>query len=73
MLLFRSEEHVNHWLEDRSLSLGALLTPEQMWRLAKIWYEDRLDPAWRRKTAEEAQAIFAEIGLTGDFWRLQPQ
>lgn len=35
-------------------------------------YQDRADPSWRRRTAEEAEAIFAEIGLVGDFWRLRP-
>ena len=50
--------------------LGAVVTPEQMWRLADVWYHDRADPSWRRKTADEAETIFAAIGLTGDFWRL---
>lgn len=62
MLLFRSEEHVEQG--------GAFMTPEQMWRLADAWYHDRDDPSWRRHSADEAEDIFAEIGLTGDFWRL---
>ena len=66
MLLFRAEEHVERAGQPR----GAVFTPDQMWRLADIWYHDRADPSWRRKTAEEAEAIFAEIGLTGDFWRI---
>jgi hypothetical protein len=43
-----------------------------MWRLADAWYKDRLSPDWRRKTAEEAEAVFAEIGLVGPFWQLRP-
>lgn len=70
MLLFRSEEHVRLWTEHRGSSMGATLTPEQGWRLAKAWYEDRLSPDWTRKTPEEAQAVFEEIGLTGSFWEL---
>lgn len=66
MLLFRAEEHVKRAGQPH----GASFTPEQMWRLADFWYYDRADPAWRRKTANEAEAIFAEIGLSGDFWRL---
>ena len=66
MLLFRSEEHV----ERSGKPVGAFLTPDQMWRLADIWYHDRDDPAWRRRTAEEAEAVFAETGLKGDFWKL---
>lgn len=44
---------------------------EQMWRLADVWYANRLSPDWRRRTAEEAEAVFEEIGLTGPFWRLR--
>lgn len=70
MLLFRSEEHARLWTEHRGSSMGATLTPEQGWRLAKAWYEDRLSPDWTRKTPEEARAVFEEIGLTGSFWEL---
>ena len=28
---------------------GAVLTLDQTWSLARLWYEDRLDPEWRRK------------------------
>lgn len=66
MLLFRDEEH----LRRSGKAPGASFTPDQMWRLADVWYHDRAEPAWRRKTAEEAEAIFAGVGLTGDFWRL---
>jgi hypothetical protein len=30
-----------------------------------------MTPDWRRRSAAEAEALFAELGLTGDFWRLQ--
>ena len=72
MLAFRSEEHVNKWREQRCVAPGAVFSPEQMWRLADAWYKDRLSPDWRRKTAEEAEAVFAEIGLVGPFWQLRP-
>lgn len=42
---------------------------DQTWALAKLWYGDRLDPAFRRRTPAEATDAFASIGLTGDFWR----
>jgi hypothetical protein len=41
-----------------------------MWQLAHAWYHDRFDPAWRRKTAAETEALFAGLGLAGDFWKL---
>jgi len=70
MLLFRSEEHVRAWYQSRGLPTGANLTLEQQWELARVWYADRLTQDWRRRTPEEAQAVFASLGLTGPFWRL---
>ena len=43
---------------------------DQTWAIAKLWYEGRLDPSWRRRTGCEATDAFASIGLTGDFWTL---
>jgi hypothetical protein len=71
MLLFRSEEHVRRWYENRGMKTGTTLTLEQQWELARRWYADRLSPEWRRRTPEEAEALFAEVGLTGQFWRFQ--
>jgi hypothetical protein len=71
MLAFRSEAHVHRWLETHGLPQGATLSLDQAWRLADAWYSDRLDPTWRRKTPAESEALFAEIGFEGDFWRLQ--
>lgn len=46
------------------------MSVEQQWRLARAWFEDRLRPGYRRRTVGEAEAVFAEIGLTGPFWSL---
>jgi hypothetical protein len=70
MLLFRSEEHVTAWTEQRGSTRGATLTLDQGWRLADAWFHDRLDPGWRRKTPREAEEVFGGIGLTGPFWKL---
>ena len=70
MLLFRSEEHVDRWCADRGIARGAMFTPDQMWRLARPWFERRLARDWRRPTLDEAHALFERAGLTGDFWRL---
>jgi len=69
MLLFRSEDHVRR----SGRTPGAFLTPEQMWQIADAWYHDRADPAWERKGAAEAQALFAKTGLKGAFWKLKTQ
>jgi len=53
------------------MARGGTMTPEQAWRLARAWYADKLDVGWRRKTVEEAEVVFAEIGLDGPFWSLR--
>ncbi len=50
--------------------MGAVISLSTAWALAQAWYSDRLDPAWRRRTVAEAQAVFTELGLTDPFWRL---
>jgi len=72
MLLFRSEEHVEKWLKDWRLPRGEIFSMDQCFRLAKAWYSpDRRDPDWRRKTVDEAEALFRELGLTSPFWNLR--
>jgi hypothetical protein len=71
MLAFRSEGHVDTWCEQRRIPKGAVFSLEQAWRLARAWYADKLSPDWRRATADEAQSLFSELGLVGDFWRLK--
>lgn len=71
MLLFRSEEDIERWSETRGTPRGELLSVDQQWRLAQAWYENRLRPGFRRHTVEEAEAMFAEVGLTGQFWSLR--
>ena len=70
MLLFRSEEHAKTWSRRRGLPMGAVMSLQQQWDLARIWYADRMSPDWRRRTPAEAEEVFASVGLTGDFWRL---
>jgi len=72
MLLFRSEEHVNRWCIVWNMVPGAVFSLDTAWRLASAWYgPDRRLPGWRRRTVEEAETLFAELGLTGPFWALR--
>jgi hypothetical protein len=51
---------------------GAILSIEQGWRLAQAWYSaDRREPAWRRRSLDETEALFSELGLTSGFWNLR--
>ena len=38
--------------------------------LSLVWYEDRMSEAWEPFEPADAEAIFAGVGLTGEFWRL---
>jgi hypothetical protein len=72
MLLFRSEEHVERWCAAWRQPVGALLTLEQTWRLARAWYSpDRREPSWRRFTLDETEALLGQLGLTDPFWSLR--
>ena len=68
MLLFRSEDHVDHWLNGRAR--GMIIPVLKLAELASAWWGDRLDPDWRPHTREENQAILDRLGLTGAVWRL---
>ena len=70
MLIFRSEEHIDRWCAARDLERGAVLTPDTAWGLARAWYEHKVKATWRRPTRDETELLFAELGLTGDFWAL---
>jgi hypothetical protein len=71
MLFFRSEEHAARWRESHRPPAWTVLSLEQAARLAHAWYARKLAPDWRRHTVEEAEALFAELGLDPEFWRLR--
>lgn len=72
MLYFRSEEHIDRWCRTWRLERGAVIPLPQGWELAKAWYsEDRREPSWRRRTLEETEAVFAQLGFTSEFWNLR--
>ena len=50
---------------------GAVVPLEQVWRLAGPWYANRLDEDWRPRTPEAIEQLFADAGLTADFWRVR--
>ncbi len=71
MTLFRSEEHVQRWLDRTRNTRGATIPLEQVWRLAKAWYTDPRDRNWRPRTRDESQAVLSSVGLTDSFWELK--
>jgi hypothetical protein len=72
MLFFRSEEHVERWCATWHLAKGAVIPMAKGWELAQAWYgEDRREPSWRRRTLEETESVFAQLGFTSAFWNLR--
>ena len=72
ILFFQSDEAVDAWCRSRNIPRGQTLTLDQAWHLARSWYHDYLSPDWHRRSADEAQTIFEDVGLTGPFWALSP-
>lgn len=68
MRFFRSEEHARKAQAGES---SDVVTLAQAATLARAWYAKKLTPGWRRHTAEEAEALFARLGLDREFWRLR--
>jgi len=68
MNLFRSEEHIERWLDGREP--GGTIPVTTLAELAEEWWGDRLSRDWRPHTREQNQAILDRLGLTGEFWRL---
>ncbi len=61
---------MERWCRARGREPGAVIPLAQAWQLAVAWYADRLAPAWRRRTPDEARQTLDRVGLTGPFWRL---
>lgn len=71
MLLFWSEEHVERWCQTRSAPRRPLVSLDQLWQLAVIWYANRLTEESRRPGPDEMEEIFTKLGLHGSFWQVR--
>ena len=56
------------WCEANGLSQRPLVSLDQLWGLAQIWYAERLTVESPRPSLDEVVPIFARFGLTGPFW-----
>jgi hypothetical protein len=68
MLFFRSEERLSEWCSAHGYPMQPLVTMDQLWALATIWYSTRLQENSRRPQPDEMHSIFTSLGLEGDFW-----
>jgi hypothetical protein len=70
MLLFRSGEEVREWCERRGIAMGDVQPIQKVLELARAWYGDYLSPDWRKRSVDEARALFEGLGLHGPTWEL---
>jgi len=68
MLLFRSEEWIEHWCKRNHLERGETLSVAQVWELSKLWYQERLSLDYHGRSVEQVAEIFKHAGLTSKFW-----
>lgn len=68
--LFCSADCVDRWLAATGNELGSVMDLATLWRLARHWYDGRLDPGDVRREPSQARAYFREVGLSGPFWGL---
>lgn len=69
MLLFRSEDEADAWCAATGEPRGDTVPLAQVWALAQAWYGNRMHPDFRGRSAAQARAVFASVGLTSDFWQ----
>jgi hypothetical protein len=67
---FRHEAEIDTWCAAHDLPRGGVLTIPQLWSFAQDWYGGYVDQPWRKRSAQEVEAIFQRNGLTGDFWSM---
>jgi hypothetical protein len=70
MLLFENEQHIDRWCQQHRIPKGDVQSITKIWEFAKVWYGNHLNPDWKKWTAEEAQRIFEQFGLTDDIWKI---
>ncbi|MGW0481851.1 organomercurial lyase [Nonomuraea sp. NPDC003214] len=68
--LFCSAGCVDGWLARTGLPRGYVMDVPALWRLARGWYDGRLERGYTRREPSEAAAHFAAAGLDGPFWGL---
>ena len=66
--IFCSAQCVDTWLARTGNARGYVMDLATLWRLARHWYDGRLERGYTRREPAEAAAYFREVGLTGPFW-----
>ena len=68
--LFCNQSCIETWLSRTANERGYVMDLATLWRLARGWYEGRLERGYRRREPAQAADYFREVGLDGPFWGL---
>jgi hypothetical protein len=68
--LFCSEDCIADWLTRHGKQRGYVMSVETLWRLARGWYEGRLERGYVRREPSAAADYLRSVGLDGPFWGL---
>jgi hypothetical protein len=68
--VFCSPACLDGWLAEQGLERGYVTDLATVWRLARHWYDGRLDRGYRRRDPAAATDYFRNVGLSGPFWGL---
>ena len=68
--LFCSTDCVDRWLSSSGHQRGYVMDLATLWRLARSWYDGRLQPGYQRREPAQARDYFRDVGLEGPFWGL---
>jgi hypothetical protein len=71
--LFCSTGCVDAWLKRTGRERGYVMDLPTLWRLARGWYDGRLERGHIRRDPSSAAAHFTAAGLRGPFWGLPSQ
>ncbi|KAH8807368.1 Alkylmercury lyase-domain-containing protein [Xylogone sp. PMI_703] len=66
--VFASEKEPDQWCKQRGFNRGSIISLPTMWELAKVWYYDKADYQYRRKTPTEVKELYTTLGLVEAFW-----
>lgn len=66
--IFCSDECVDQWLVSSGHVRGYVLDLPTLWRLARHWYDGRMQRGYSRRDPQTAAVYFQSVGLEGPFW-----
>ena len=64
--IFCSDECVDQWLMATGHKRGYVMDLPTLWRLARHWYDGRMERGYTRRDPLTAAAYFREVGLHGN-------